>query len=149
MSSERSARELALDLIGKRSLSRFELEQRLTRRGFATDEIEDALELLDSYGYIDDAGLAEAVAREAARQGKGQRWIDHTLRRRQIRAAPSMSQDQRDSAMERAKSLLLRRYGNPRTLPPKEKGKAYAYLIRRGFAPDEIRLLLDVDDRVD
>lgn len=149
MTAERTAKELALELIGKRALSRFELEQKLERRGFSSEEISQALELVDNYGYIDDTTLADSVAREAARMGKGQRWIDHTLRRRRIRAEPSMTEEQQMAAMDRARSLLHRRYGDPQELDPKGKGKAYAYLTRRGFAPDDIRLLLNVDDRIE
>ncbi|MEL6543697.1 MAG: regulatory protein RecX [Myxococcota bacterium] len=143
---KKTAREVALDLVAKRALSRHELEQRLARRGYAPDEIEDAVALIDEYNYIDDEALAAAVQREAARTGRGTRWVQQTLMRRQIAAKPTSSAHLDHESMQRARTLLERRYGDTTALDPKDKGRAYAFLARRGFTPDAIRTLLDVDD---
>ncbi|MEM6731407.1 MAG: regulatory protein RecX [Myxococcota bacterium] len=133
--------------MAKRALSRSELQQRLARRGYPEDEVRDAIELVDEYRYIDDEGLAAAVQREAERTGRGARWVQQTLMRRQIAAKPPDSGE--DEAMERARALLERRYGAPRSLDTKDRGRAYAFLARRGFTPDAIRTLLDVDDLIE
>lgn len=142
----KSARETALDLVAKRALSRHELRNKLEARGFEPEDVDDALALVDDYGYIDDEALAAAVQREAARTGRGTRWVQQTLMRRQIAATPETTDALDQESMARARGLLERKYGDPTQLEPRDRAKAYAFLARRGFTPDAIRTLLDVDD---
>ncbi len=143
---KKSARETALDLVAKRAFSRRELREKLVARGFGEEDVDDALAMVDEYGYIDDVALAAAVQREAARTGRGERWVHQTLLRRQIAASPDESETLARESLARARRLLERRYGDPTRLNPRERAKAYAFLARRGFTPDAIRTVLDVDD---
>ena len=94
------AREAALKLVAKRMLSLAELRERLERRGYSREEVDDAAELARSYGYVDDEKLAGAVVREAARTARGPRWVRSTLIRRGV--ADALAREAENEASEGA-----------------------------------------------
>ncbi|MGE4273133.1 MAG: regulatory protein RecX [Desulfitobacterium sp.] len=59
----KGALETALTYLSRRILSRYELVQRLTRKGFSEQEIDSALERLLEWGYINDQEYARVYCR--------------------------------------------------------------------------------------
>lgn len=146
-SADKSARGYALTLLSRKPLSCTELERTLHDE-FSKAEVADAMALMREYGYLDDVELARQIADHAARQGKGIRWIEQVFERRGIRLQVELTSETLAASIARARTLLARRFGaGPRS--PADKRRAYAFLARRGFLPETIRELVDVDVDVD
>lgn len=64
MSETPAAIEAALKLLSIRARSRKELTQSLLRRGFSSDEAEEAVIKVAEWGYLDDVAFAAARARK-------------------------------------------------------------------------------------
>lgn len=133
-----TAREAALKLLAKRMLSRHELDAKLKRLGYSEAEIADAAELARSYGYLNDATLAEAVVREAERTGHGPAWVLQTLLRRGVAesVAAAAERTAQTKARERAEALLIQRFGMTAQLDESARRRAQRFLAGRGFSAD-------------
>ena len=57
-------REQALRYVERRMRSEWEMRSYLRKKGFAEDEIEETVEFLMHYGYVDDAAYARAFLRD-------------------------------------------------------------------------------------
>ena len=134
----------ALKMLGRRELSEAQVRQRLARRGHEPDAVDAAIARLREERAIDDARVAEAIARSQTsirRRGK-QRVL------RQIEGAgiaPSTAQRAVDEvfggldpdALVEA-SLAKRLRGRQRIADQAEFRRLYRYLIGQGFEPDRI-----------
>lgn len=58
----KSAREVALDCLSRRALTRFELENRLTEKGYEGTEVNEVLRKMEKLGYLNDQELALTVS---------------------------------------------------------------------------------------
>lgn len=136
-------REVALEIVARRMLSLAELRKRLERRGYGTDEIDEATELAHAYCYVDDAKLAGAVVREAARTARGPRWVRTTLIRRGVpdELATRAETLALEGATDRIRDVVARRFGD--ALDDSGRQKAYRYLLNRGFSPEAVMEVLD------
>ncbi len=73
----------ALDLLSRRPHFRRELEQKLLRRDFASDEVEEALDRATERGFLDDLECAREFARvRVERRHEGPAKLLATLTRR-------------------------------------------------------------------
>ena len=132
-----SAFDGALRYLARRAHSRAELWRKLVRRGYAEDEVEDALARLVDLGYLDDAGFAGGhVRRRSARLGPlalsaelAARGVDREVARQ---AVDSLS---REAQLSAALRLVARQAGRNRPAGYKELlDSAGAKLLRRGFS---------------
>jgi SOS response regulatory protein OraA/RecX len=120
-----------------RPLSAAELRKRLLNKGFAPAATEAALEAMRGYRYIDDVKFAETIRASAARQGKGPKWIAHTLTQRgvdaqTVRAAARVPEAE---SLAAATALVTKRFGSrPDRDNPKIRQRALRLLATRGFA---------------
>jgi regulatory protein len=138
------ARQAALTMIARRMLSEAELRARLVRKGYPDADVDDAVELVRSYGYIDDANLAETVTREAERAGRGPAWVRQTLLRRGV------GEDLRERAAEQlgdvqaslARRVLEHRFGAPHELENGDRRRAFRWLLSRGFSSECVQDVL-------
>ncbi|HMS76198.1 regulatory protein RecX [Gordonia sp. (in: high G+C Gram-positive bacteria)] len=79
--------DVALRLLGVRARSRHEMRERLLRRGFADDVVEDVMARLDRAGLLDDADFAaEWVRSRHAYSGRGRIALKQELRSKGIDA---------------------------------------------------------------
>ena len=58
----KNVREVAVDCLSRRALTRYELETRLKEKGFENSEIHETLERLEKLGYLNDQELALTVS---------------------------------------------------------------------------------------
>ncbi len=124
--------------MARRLLSESELRARLVRRRYAPHEIDDAVDLLRSYGYINDETYAEAVLREAMRTGRGPLWVEARLRNGGVAEAivHQVGQVAQRDELRQAQSLVANRFGEPSRLEPGDQRRAYRFLLTRGFAAE-------------
>ena len=95
------ARITAAELVGKRAMSRRELERKLRDKGASEAEARYAAEWLEAIGAIDDAAYAAALVRHHGAQGYGPGWIREKLREKGI------SRDLWEEALEQLPPHLL------------------------------------------
>ena len=129
----------AADLIGKRAMSRRELERKLRDKGAPETEAQYAAEWLEAIGAIDDAAYAAALVRHHGAQGYGPGWIREKLREKGI------SRDLWEEALEQLPppeehiDRWLERRWKGAAPDPAEVKRAAAALVRRGFSWSDVR----------
>ncbi len=137
--SSRRAFNKAVDLLSRRDHSRFELVTKLKQKGY-TDGIDEALDKLEMYGYLDDRKFAEVYSGELVR-------IKHFGKRRVVQELfkKGINRDIIDEVLEELEfdedslvSVIERKY--LRCLDD-EKGvrKTVNALIRLGYSYGEIK----------
>ncbi len=139
------ARQAALGMVARRLVSESEVRQRLERKGYVDDDVEDAVELVKSYGYLDDVNLARAIRQEAERTGRGPLWVSRTLSRRGIVEDVRRATEEAAgaAAIDRARAVVVRRFGEPTDLVEGDRRRAFRLLLGRGFSPETATEVLD------
>ena len=133
------ARITAAELVGKRAMSRRELERKLRDKGASEAEARYAAEWLEAIGAIDDAAYAAALVRHHGAQGYGPGWIREKLREKGV------SRDLWEEALEQLPppeehiDRWLERRWKGAAPDPAEVKRAAAALVRRGFSWSDVR----------
>jgi regulatory protein len=142
------ARQYAFLLLSYKARATKELTQRLTRKGFSPDIIARVLQRLAELKMVDDAGFARRFAEDRISIGHKGKWrvrgelLKRGIDRQQIDAALEQAPDEVAAAREVAGKYVSR---NRRLEPDVLKRRLYALLARRGFSPDTIRQVIDLD----
>ncbi len=134
-------------LLNYRMRTRTELDQRLRQKGYSQEIVERVIGKLGQIGLVDDSRFAEAfVATKIASKPVGRRELERGLREKGVakEAAESAISQVRDDetqlslALAAAESKLrsLERFE-----PAKRREKLTAFLARRGFDWDIIKLV--------
>jgi regulatory protein len=130
-----------LRLLARRELSVKELRDRLADREHPADEIDRAIEHLLDTQALDDARVARAYARTAAKvKGRGRLRVMRELNAMGIAketASEALAEvfadvDERSLI---AKALQKKMRGRPRIANAAEHARLYQYLMRQGFTP--------------
>jgi len=134
----------ALKMLARRELSEAQVRQRLARRGHAADAVDAAVEKLRAERALDDARVAETIARtQSTVRGRGA----HRVRREIEAAGIGRADAQRavddafkdidaDALLEAALSRRLR--GRDRIADDREFQRLYRYLVAQGFDVDRV-----------
>ena len=142
------ARQYAFLLLSYKARATKELTQRLTRKGFSSDIIARVLQRLAELKMVDDAGFARRFAEDRISIGHKGKWrvrgelLKRGIDRQQIDAALEQAPDEVAAAREVAGKYVSR---NRRLEPDVLKRRLYVLLARRGFSPDTIRQVIDLD----
>lgn len=136
------ADEAGAAILGRRMYSESELRGRLADRGYTDEEIDEAVEKLKEYGFLDDAAYAAALVERAAAKNQSKKALLFELNRRGI---------DRETAMDAVEALPDASDALDELIHARLKGaipdralteKTYRYLAGKGFAPGEIRAAL-------
>jgi regulatory protein len=137
-------------LLARRDYTSAELSTRLTDRGYAAEDVADALKNLVADGSVNDARVAAAHVRTSTRiKGRGRLRVKGELLARGIsRQAIDEALSAFETGDEREALLRIlkrKRYPERPTLP--ERQRMYQHLLRRGFPGDLIRSVLGRGNR--
>jgi regulatory protein len=137
-----------LKLLARRELSEAQVRQRLARKGHDDHDIDEAISRLRDERAVDDARVAEAIARrETAVRRRGrlrvraqiqQAGISQEIARRAVDQVFSAIDD--DELIEA--SLRKRLRGRDRIADDREFQRLYRYLIGQGFEADNVMRIL-------
>ena len=129
----------AADLIGKRAMSRADLERRLRGKGASQAEARYAAEWLEAIGALNDAEYAAILARHYGQMGYGPRYVQEKLREKGI--PRELWEDALEALPEAAEQIdrFLESKLRGRIPDEKEKKRLCDALARRGFPWGEIR----------
>ena len=128
----------AADLIGKRAMSRHDLERRLQEKGASETEARYAAEWLEAIGAIDDADYAALLAQHCARQGYGPQRVKQKLFEKGVpRELWDDALDTLPDPSEAIDAFLKNKVRPP--LDEQEKKRLSDALLRRGFDWSDVR----------
>ena len=136
----RSSRELALRILGSRSLSAGEVEKRLVRKGETEQNAKEAVKWLEEIGLINDAEYATMIVRHYSAKGYGLARIKDELFRRGIQrdmwddALSVLGEADAPDAAARFLEKKLKGSGDKDDLR-----RAADALCRRGFSYEQAR----------
>ncbi len=133
----------AMDYLAMRDHSRSELRMKLTKHDFTPDDIDEALNHVESSGWLlPPQALAEKVADQLHHKNKSHDYIVKYLQQKELPPVP------RDSSQEyeKARSLLGERVSplsKPSTL---DKKQIISYLQFRGFDHETIQRVINENE---
>ena len=150
---EKEEQLLACKNYGVRLVSRSlytekQIEQKMTQRGYEASVIEETLQLLKEYGYINDTYYSEAFIKNAQNVSKyGKRRIKMLMQQKSV-ASKTIAQSienhfDADIEFENAMKLAEKKYEQIKNEEIiKVKAKLYRYLAYRGFENDLINRVI-------
>lgn len=124
------------------------MRQRLARRGYDDDAIEQAVETLKAERAIDDGRVAEAIARtEAKVKRRGKLRVERKIASAGISSAQARRAvkevfDEIDPRAQIESALAKRLRGNASIRDDREFQRLYRYLIGQGFEADQVASVL-------
>ena len=134
-----NTRATAADLIGKRAMSRRDLERKLQEKGASGAEARYAAEWLEAIGALNDAEYAAALVRHYSRLGYGPARVREKLYEKGV------PRELWEDALEELPAdggqvdAFLRSKLRGRTPDEKEKRRLTNALLRRGFPWGEVK----------
>jgi regulatory protein len=143
------ARQYAFLLLSYKARTTSELRQRLGRKGFSPDIAARTLQRLAELKMIDDAGFARRFAEDRITIGHKGKWrvrgelLKRGVAKEHIEDALAAAPDEKEAAREVAEKYVSR---NRRLEPDVLKRRLYALLARRGFSPDTIRQVTNLEE---
>ncbi|MDN6323159.1 MAG: regulatory protein RecX [Halomonas sp.] len=142
-----TARDIAIGLLVRREYSRAELAQRLKKKAFDDDAIDECLDALVEQDLQSDARFAASFVRSRILRGQGVIRIKGELRQRGVDqetlndAFTAVVESEHVDWFELARDTLSRRFTTPGETP-KERAKRERFLASRGFDFEQIRYAL-------
>lgn len=137
-----------LKLLARRELSEAQVRQRLARKGHEPDAVDDAVARLLAERAIDDARVAEAIARtEITVRRRGKHRVRLQIERAGIgKAATRVAIDDVfaliDPDAQIEASLQKRLRGRTTIADDREFQRLFRYLIAQGFEADHVMTVL-------
>lgn len=134
---------LAIAYLGAKPRTRKGIAQYLARKELQEDNIEYALNRLESEQLVDDEHYARQFAKSRLQNGlKGRLMIKQELQQRGIpqkTAAEALAGLDRDSELIAARALAAKKSSSMKGDLKQRKTKLTAFLMRRGFPGDIVR----------
>ena len=129
----------AADLIGKRAMSRRDLERKLQEKGASEAEARYAAEWLEAIGAINDADYAALLVRHCAQLGYGPARIRDKLYEKSV--PRELWEDALDTLPDQSEDVdrFLRSKLRGELPDEKEKKRLTDALLRRGFSWGDVR----------
>ena len=143
------AKKRAMNLLMKREYTEYKLREKLREGAYPERIIEEALEYVRSFRYIDDeryaadfiSDHADARSRRRMEQDLSARGISGEVIQRAYEKWQQSGGEQDEIAMMR--KLLEKRKFDPDTASREERARTAQFLIRKGFPWEKVRRVLD------
>ena len=137
-----NCRKSAMHILEFKTRTEQELRQKLKQKEFSEDQIEDAIEYVKSFGYINDRRYAETYilnrqqekSRTRIIQELVQKGIDHSIAEEAWEEACDSERSERDILREQVQKKL----SGIEIPDEKQLRRVFAFFMRRGFKYDDI-----------
>ena len=132
-----TCKNMAISYVSKCLKSRWQVFNYLKQKGFLPKSINDALDLLENYGYINDKYYAEAFVK-SKQNTKGVMYLKSALRQKGVKDSvinevlSEYEPDQEDIVN------LAKKYLKNKPLDEKIKQKLYRHLLSKGFTYEQV-----------
>lgn len=141
----RKAKLRALHLLEYKDRTEKEMRRKLQQGDYPAEVIEETIEYLRSYGYIDDKRYAGRYLNSRLEQ-KGRRRLFQELQQKGISASViqeaweelCLDGEAHENEKEQIGALAEKKTGGRTELSPKEYRRLTGFLARRGFSWEEI-----------
>lgn len=145
---QKSARRKAMLLLEHMDRTEKGLSDRLRQAGFSAEEVEDAMNYVRSYGYLNDLRYAEnyisfrinSKSRQKILQELAGKGID---RETALSAWESAAEVETPDELAVLRSTVLKKYQEETVLDEKAMRRLQGFLLRRGFSYGDISHVLD------
>ena len=140
----------AMYLLNTMGRTELQLRQKLQQNEYPQDAVEEAVQYVKSFGYINDeeyarsfiAGRKEKKSRKELHMLLVQKGVDSEILDRVFEE----EYDDQDAAFHAIQAILIRKKYSPENADPKETQKILGYLVRKGFKYDDIRKVIQVSE---
>ena len=143
----KQAKLKALSLLTDMDRTEAQLRQKLKQKSYEDDVVEQAMEYVKSFGYIDDVNYAKRFV-ESRKKTKSKHEIAAMLSQKGVhREVISQAVTEcyhPEDALEAIQYLAGKKCESPEQCSDKEKKKIFDYLLRKGFSYEEIRQVIQV-----
>lgn len=147
------AKKRCLNLLQKRPYTEYKLREKLTEGYYTSDIINEAIEYVKSFRYIDDYDYAcqyifyhkESETRRKIEEKLMQRGISQETLRQAIEDSYGVD-EQQEIELEQAKKLLVKKKYSSDGMDWKDKQKIYAFLVRKGINTSIIKKAMQLQD---
>lgn len=142
------ARIAAVRALGRRALTRADLQRRLVSRGLPETAVEQTLNWLADHKYLDDEQYAQQrwqalLQRKLGAQGIAWKLAQEGVPKYVIQKLQAQYTEELNET-ELARELAERREATMRKVPwPQRRARLYAFLARRGFGSEAIAEALE------
>ena len=144
----------ALRLLERKDYSRKELKERLIKDGYSTELVEQIIDYVDSFHYLDDVRMAGSFIR-SRKEYKSKRELEYLLKQKGIseeEISQALEENYRNEDGISQEEIAIRRQLNKyhvdeaalEEMSYDEKQKVAAKLYRKGFTQESIRKLLQM-----
>lgn len=142
----------AMNLLQKRDYTEYKLRSKLKDGGYPSVSIDDAIDYVKSYKYLDDRRYAsdyigyymESRSKKRISQDLIQKGISKDLIAEVMEEAYSSKESDSNVELEQIQKLLLKKHFSS-DMEYKEKQKIMAFLYRKGYSMDLIYKAMDMD----
>ena len=136
-----NVRLCALDILARREHSKFELQNKLSAKGFAIGDIARVIQDLVGQGLQSDARFVESYVNMRRKRGFGPIRIKAELRERGIDSELSerFLDEYSPIWFELAVAVHCKKFGKKIPDDLRERAKQMRYLYYKGFAADQIK----------
>lgn len=143
----KQAKLKALSLLTDMDRTEEQLRQKLKQKAYEDDVVEQAIDYVKSFGYINDAKYAQRFV-ENRKKTKSRQEISALLSQKGIkRELISEALDTcytSEDAVAAIRHLAEKKHYSSEASSDKEKKKIYDYLLRKGFYHEDIRQVIQV-----
>ena len=143
--TKQRVRRRALHLLEQQDRTENNLREKLAKSDYPQELVEDAVEYVKSYGYIDDWRYASRYVRYHGID-KSRRYVYQELLKRGVdrdTARRAIEECYEGDEGEQIAALLRKREYDPETADEKERQRTYAFLMRRGFESSDVLSALE------
>ena len=143
------AKSRSLHLLNARPYTQKQLSDKLQTNGYPKEVIEQTMEYVKSFGYINDNAYVEQYinnhsAKKSMREMK-EKLLQKGIKRDVLEAYMETFTEEQDDTYA-IKALLKKKRYSPVDATVEETRRIYAYLARKGFRYDDIHKVLQVSD---
>jgi regulatory protein len=148
---QKQARRKAMQLLEHMDRTEKGLTERLMQAGFSGEAVQDAMDYVKSYGYINDARYAQHYisyrlgikSQQKILQELSQKGIDRQIALAAWEEAAELENPDERSMISRE---IQKKYAPGSRLSEKEMRRLYGYLARRGFRSGDITSVIETLD---
>lgn len=150
------ARKRCLNLLQKRPYTEYKLREKLAEGHYDQAIIEEAIEYVKSFHYIDDYDYACQYIFYHKESETGRKMVEKLMAKGISKEILDQAfadsfddeQEQQDIELQQARKLLDKKKYNAETMDWKEKQKIYAFLLRKGINTSVIKKVMNIQENV-
>lgn len=137
----KAIRRAVIDLLARREHSRFEIQQKLRKKGVSVSVLNPILDELVDENLLSDERFTESYIHHRASQGYGPVRIRLELQERGVTAVliEQLLDESATSWFELAAEVYKKKYGNEKTPDLAAQAKQQRFLLYRGFTFEQIK----------